>query len=460
MNVGLVVDHPKRDLPGIVLTAYELARRGVQAYIIPLYEQATDVPLLALDALIVNFARPANFALVEGYAAMEIPVFVLDSEGGVLTGNGANAPHMLAAYMKESGFSQLLVGYLFWGSRLREAFVAGSGMAAEKLHVTGCPRFDFCSPKWRDTLRYPREGYVLVNANFSLVNPLFTRSPEKERDTLVAAGWRPEYVEKMLSDMRRILQGFLADVVRLTWHHPQQQFLIRPHPFEKPEIYKRAFADCVNAVVDGSGNVLNAIHRATCVLHINCGTAIEAVMLGKLPVSLEYLNSEMMARHGPLPSQISYQAVSYDELSEVVERTAKLTRSFDFSGCYSRYIYPWFHHMDGGAATRIAEVVLSTISGRPRGVPSISSSLAASRKNSSRIQRAQAILNNLLGSLAVSRLRSATQPVRKEKRITLSAVSEQIRLLACHEGRPVPRVRHARHPISGFPLSSITVSYS
>jgi len=44
VRIGLVVDHPKRDLAGSVLLAYQLARRSASVVIVPMYEQAVDVP--------------------------------------------------------------------------------------------------------------------------------------------------------------------------------------------------------------------------------------------------------------------------------------------------------------------------------------------------------------------------------------------------------------------------------
>lgn len=457
MNVGIIVDHPKRDLPGIALIAYEFVRRGAVAHVIPLYDQATDVPLLGLDALIVNFARPANLALVKSYTDMGIPVYVLDTEGGVLTERGANSPAMLADYIRGSGFAQILTGYFFWGGQLRDAFVANSGMSAERLHTTGCPRFDYCSSKWRDTLKYDVEGYVLVNANFSLVNPLFSRSPEHERDTLIAAGWQPEYVGVMLRDMRQIMKGFLHEIVKVARDYPNKRFLVRPHPFERYQIYEHAFAGCPNVVVTGGGSVLNVIVHSTCVLHLNCGTAIEALMLGRLPVSLEYLNTEMMARHGPLPSQVSYSAHSYEELRDAVGQSEVLTSEFDFQGRYNRYVQPWFYDNDGGAAVRIADTVIASLLNRRSRRPSVLHSLVASRRFPSIPQLLQATLGNLFGSRAISGARVFCQPTRGEKQIPVNAVIQQINLLAGHEGTAAPRVKYAHHPVTGFTLASITI---
>src|ERR1043165_7968110 len=118
------------------------AARGIDVFLVPQYEQAVDVPLLGLDALVVNYARPTNREIVGDFARSGIAVYVLDTEGGVLAKDGPNAPDKIAAYVVDSGYAGLLAGYFFWGPVLRDAFAAAGVLPPDRLHLTGCPRFD------------------------------------------------------------------------------------------------------------------------------------------------------------------------------------------------------------------------------------------------------------------------------------------------------------------------------
>ena len=122
MRIGWVVDHPKRDLAGSVLAAYQLASRGASVAIIPMYEQGVDVPRLGLDTLVANYARAANLDLMRSFAAAGLALYVLDTEGGVLAAKGGNSPPAMAAYVRGSGYADILSGYFFWGDRLHAAF--------------------------------------------------------------------------------------------------------------------------------------------------------------------------------------------------------------------------------------------------------------------------------------------------------------------------------------------------
>jgi surface carbohydrate biosynthesis protein len=459
MHIGLIVDHPKRDLGGISLLAYQLAHRGVRVSIIPLYEQAVDVPLLGLDALVVNFARPANRDLVENYAAGGTRVYVLDTEGGVLAETGGNSPAALARYVRESGYGKLLAGYFFWGSRLHDAFLEDSGMSADRLHLTGCPRFDFAAPRWHPLLRFDRQGYLLVNANFPLVNPRFSPSPTHERDSMVRAGWAPDYVEGLLIDLRTVLEGYVDALRRLALDLSDQDILVRPHPFESEQFYRDAFADCPNVTIDGRGSVLNVIHNSACILHLNCGTAIEATMLGKLPIQLDWLNTERTANHAKLPSLISHRAGSLEELRAILNDLPAATDAFDFNGVYRQHIEPFFHQCDGMATTRVADVLMRDFArfGAKGGRYSISHALAGSRSRPSAGQRLKALVGTALGSHTAARLRLLTAPQRREKQIDPSKVNDLIGEIAQCDGDCRPQTRHARHPLIGTPLSTVSI---
>ena len=458
-RIGVIVDHPKRDLSGAVMMARALAERGWETALIPLYDQAVDVPLLGLDALVVNFARDVNSAMVRGYRDLGIPVWVLDTEGGVLAERGGNSPPSLARYVRESGYAKLLSGYLFWGSTLKCAFAEDSGMDPERLVVSGCPRFDFASPRWRSLLDYPRRDYILFNANFSLVNPRFSKSAEHEVATLAVNGWDASYVERLCADMRLVLQDFIETIRQVAEHFPDRHILVRPHPFERAAIYSERLADLPNVEVNGEGNVLNVLANAACLVHLNCGTAIEAILLDRLPISLEFINREATRGHSTLPSKVSFPVHSLDQLFETIKGLDGASRAFDFAARHRDHVEPWFGPNDGHAAERVAEAVTGAVQAAGTGKPSLMAALRSSRLSPRLAQIAQASIANLIGTRAWSRLRARVQARRADKLIDLAAVRQIAESLSA-SGGTVLATEHARHPVSGGRLSSILVRHA
>ena len=455
-SFGFILDHPRRDLPGAVTFAHAAVRRGCDAYLIPMYEQGTDVPLLQLDALVVNYARPANIDLVKSYTSEGLPVFVLDTEGGILTEAGTNTPERLGTLLRERGFDRTLAGYFFWGSRLRDAFIGRSGLPDDKLVVTGCPRFDYAAPRWRSALTHARRDFVLMNASFPLVNPLFVNDATIERAAVVSAGWDEKYITALTEEVAEAFHQFKAITARLARDLPGQTFLVRPHPFENHETYQREFAGLPNVVVDGAGSVLNVIANSTCMVHLNCSTAVEAVMLDKLPISLEYLNTPRMLGHAPLPSRISRQAKSYEELAEIVSRPQEHAAEFPFDEVHRASIYPWFHANDGAAAERVVDALLARLGPGPAPT-SVARSLAASRTSPRLSQRVQSLAANVVGSLATGTVRASVKGVRREKFFSASHVAQALAGLGAIDGAAAPRVKHARHPWTSVPLATVAV---
>jgi surface carbohydrate biosynthesis protein len=455
LSIGYIVDHPKRDLPGAVQFAHALLGRDCDAYVIPLYDQANDVPLLPLDALVVNFARPANLDLVRAYHGMGLPVWVMDTEGGNHTVAGSNTPLRQAQLLDERGFSPLLAGHFFWGQALRDVFAEHSSMPAVRLVATGCPRFDYASARWAGLLAPPREpGYVLVNSNYPLINPRFSGSLDVERAAMVSAGWEAGYVERLIADLHVAFRSFTEATAALAARLPGQRFIYRPHPFENHDFYRGRFAELPNVVVDGGGSVLAAIAHASCVVHLNCATAVEGMMLGKLPIALEYLNTQTLLLHAPLPSNISLHAIDFDHAVRCIENPAAAAANFDFAGRYDHFVLPWFHNNDGGAADRMADTLRAAVGPR-RWQRTLKAMLTGGRANVSVGQLLQGVMVAGLGSWLTSRARARVQIRRRDKLYAASTVADALAALARLERRPPPSVRHARHPWTGLPLSTV-----
>ena len=458
MRIGLVVDHPKRDLPGAVMLGYQLARRGVSVMLVPMYEQAVDVPRLGLDTLVVNYARPVNLDLMHSFAKAGLALYVLDTEGGVLAETGGNSPPAMAAHIRQSGYADILAGYFFWGNRLHDAFREAGTMKPEQLHLTGCPRFDFAAARWRALLDGEPRGYLLVNANFPLVNSRFTGTPGGEREAMVRSGWDGAYVDRFMADLKQVFTNYLAEIDRLAAARPDRNILVRPHPFESEDVYRNALARHANVVIDGTGSVLDRIRNAAAVVHLNCGTAVESVLLGKLPLQLEYLNTPTTAGHAALPARVSRPVASFEELLGAIDHIERETETFDFARVHAADIEAFFHLNDGQAAERVADVLTRTAGSR-RPYVWLLATVKGTRDKPSIGQIVKGAASAVLGSAVTERLRSRFNPARRDKRIEPIFVNTLLQRIATHD-RASPAqftARRAHCATTGLPLASIAI---
>lgn len=454
-RIAILLDNPKRDGRGVALLAYELQKRGACAYVVPMYQQGIDLPLIAPDWVVVNYARLNNKPLLEAYRALGARVAVMDTEGGILSESGLDSPDNWARTFRGSGLSSCVDHYFFWGERVRDAFAQHSGIPLDRLTVTGCPRYDLCAPKWRGMMDYKREGYVLVNTNFSAINPAFTDSDASEMAIFEQLGWGADYVQALFGELRAVFPRYLDAIAELADSQPDRCFLVRPHPFEDARLYEKRFKGLDNVVVDGEGDVLNVIAHADCVLHLNCGSAVETVLLGKIPISMEFLNTGTMRRHASLPSQLSCLATSMEDLSLLIRDAALRTARFDADSARAR-IEPWFHSIDGCASARVAEILAAAKSTRAQSKRSLTASLRGGWPQPSLGQLMQGLASQIFGSLGVAWLRSLARPGRRDKSLASNQLLGMLQGLVACEGNPMKlRVRHACHPHTGLPLASL-----
>lgn len=459
MKIGIILDNPKREIDGTLLIVYHLVRNGHEAFIIPMYQQGHDLPLLGLDGIVVNYARSSNLSFLRAAKELGLTVFVLDNEGGVLVEKNTKTPSNPSA-IRSTGVHAYIDHYMFWGRRQHDAFAQNGMFPDDRLHITGCPRYDVCSPRWRGLLEYPRCGYVLVNTNFCAINPLYTKTAQNERAAFLSVGWDSSYVEWLFDELRKTLSGYLETIAQLAQKHRDRFFVIRPHPFEDPDIYEKTYAGLTNVKVDSTGSVVNAIHNSTCVLHLNCQTAVETLLLDKLPVSMEFLNSEALRNHYPLPSQISYRARSNEELDSIIRNPDAYRSVYPSDSYYKEHIEPLFHLNDGDAARRAVDVLLAHTKIAParnlaRGYRlSIDACLDRPKIQ----QWLQGLLTNVVGSLIVSRLRNRFNPVRQTKYISVGLTESMLSKIAHHDGSGAAfRVSHARGAGLGLPLATLRI---
>lgn len=341
---------------------------------------------------------------------------------------------------------------------MRDAFLDMDALPEDRLFLTGCPRFDYYASAFAG-IELPRwHGHVLVNTNFPIVNPRFAADPEGDSDALLSVGFEEGYIRQLQNENRRVMSGMIDLVAQLASDLPDQQFILRPHPFERWEAYSDALGHLTNVTVDGTGPVLAALRGARAMLHLNCGTAIEALMLGIPPLAPEWLNSEFMVSHAPLPSKASRRVADYGELKELLA-SADPAAGFDMATSYAASAYPFFHANDGEARSRVADLLEAHVARRAeRPQLALAASMRGSHQKPGALQRLQGVLGNTAGSALVRDLRTAFQPGRRAKRFFARQVNEDLQRLAKFLKVARPGVANARHPIFGMPLSTIMVT--
>lgn len=359
-KIAIVVDNPMRDLYGNSLLAYQIAKKGYEVYLLPMYEQEFHIRRLKPDMVIVNYARTANANKIRAYHKAGIKVAVLDTEGGVFRCEYRD----LVDIVIKSGVMNYIDYYFLWGRRQTEAFKQVVHNNITQFILTGSPRYDFVDPRWERAVQKPDDfdSYVLCLMSFPIINPAFSSSKKElemlEKNTVDTS----DQIKKMEESLRKAFDGSIEIIKELARKYPDTVFVVRPHPFECPDIYIREFSDSANIYVRQEGNVSNWIKYSLFVLQLNSSTGIEAGFYNKKSISMEmFQNEEIMV---PAVVESSLRAKTHDELYELFDILINKKEDSRFnelikktSQSLNQIIDEWYYKIDGNAAERLSNAV-------------------------------------------------------------------------------------------------------
>ncbi|HEX7087907.1 MAG TPA: surface carbohydrate biosynthesis protein [Vicinamibacterales bacterium] len=353
-RVVLAVNHPDRDLAGLVLTALELCRRGVTCYLAPANMLEREVWALRPDLVLLHFARRGIDGFARQLAEAGIASAVLDTEGGVWESCDAYTELLwpdraLLAHVRP---------FCAWGPKLASHLTREGLFRADQIAITGCPRFDFYHPDWRHVLA-PADGdaapRILINTNFSMSNPRFVSPETNVANLRDVYGWDAARVEALLDAERRAIDAVIAMAGDLAREFPHAQIVLRPHPFENPGRYGELLA-LPNAEVNGRGPVQAQIARARVVIQRSCTTAIESGFAGVPTLSPQWFEAPFLM---PMAEEVSLPCDDYPMLRDAV--AAALSGTFVLPppqrAAIGQVTGDWFHTIDGRSHLRVSEAV-------------------------------------------------------------------------------------------------------
>ena len=218
-----------------------------------------------------------------------------------------------------------------WGEANAENWRAAPAWHGQPIHVTGNPRFDLMRPELRGFFDDERRALearfgrpLLVNSNFGSVNHFVRQHGLHEPGSISAerrlAGNTQErdFHDRLAGHRRRLFEAFLGALPALSRAFPARAIVVRPHPAENADTWRKAVVGLPNVEVLYEGNVVPWILAASVVVHNGCTTGIEANVLGTPVVAYRPWRDEELDL--ALPNQLSLDASDERELIERCER--------------------------------------------------------------------------------------------------------------------------------------------
>ncbi|MFG6150058.1 surface carbohydrate biosynthesis protein [Halobacillus sp. B23F22_1] len=259
---------------------------------------------------VLTNAKKAGHAIVE-----------LDEEGFIF--------HDPAIYLTErmnEAMLPLVEQIYCWGPHQREVIVNAYPACDARCFIVGNSRFDLLKKKYRplfkekaSLLKKQYGDFILVNTRFALYNH-FRGKKQPDKDSGV------EYIKKLYD-------AFLDMVKTLSKRNLSLNIVVRPHPSENAQSYRKEFSSFTNVYVRCDGQASDWIAASRVVIHNGCTTAIEASLLDTPVIS--YLPFQDDRYDVALPNKAGVVLTSLDEVLYCMDHKVKRSRT--------RFLTPFYH---------------------------------------------------------------------------------------------------------------------
>lgn len=221
--------------------------------------------------------------------------------------------------------------FFAWGDNQARAVTEKTPDSASKVRKVGNPRVDLLRAPYREIyreeanrLRAKYGDYLLFNTNFAAVNNIIGTehafmdskkrgkivTPEDEEHYWIFHRHRQTIFEKMIELVR-----FVSD------SYPTRRIVVRPHPSENHDTWRRVAEDLDNVDVAFEGSVIPWLMGASAVIHNGCTTAVEAFLLETPAIAYRPVIEE--GYEFELPNTVSVQARDPEEVREAINFVSK-----------------------------------------------------------------------------------------------------------------------------------------
>ena len=232
----------------------------------------------------------------------------LDEEGAVDFSNNIT---LLSRYARPLFLSADIV--FLWGRRqynLVEDNISDKG----RVFISGHPRFELLKKQYhvlyQDKVANIKSQYgdfILINTNMGYGNNILG-------DEYILTGYRDRYPNIQLRiDFDKKKFDTILSLVKTISEKTNKTIIIRPHPEENTMTYLNKLSDYKNIHVIYKGSVIPWLFAAEVMIHPDCTTGIESLLIGKKSISFlpkDYA-SDLVTK---LPLDASYKFTDQEKL--------------------------------------------------------------------------------------------------------------------------------------------------
>ena len=203
---------------------------------------------------------------------------------------------------------------------------------AHRLAATGNPRWDYLRPElssvYGDLAKKYRSEHgriILINTNIGETNSAKYRDSKQSTEKYISRGKLDptskadiEIWEQYLEFERNNFKSVVSLAPKLARKFSGHTIVVRPHPAENIETYRKLFADIGNIKVLFDGPAAAWIVASDVLVHTACTTGAEAYALGKPTINFETMPSRW--HNILLAGQLNLKASNEEEVLQLVSK--------------------------------------------------------------------------------------------------------------------------------------------
>jgi surface carbohydrate biosynthesis protein len=365
MHLILPIETKVRELHSKLYLAYEACRAGATVTTGEARAIRERLHVLPRGSFFLDKAVAPNRAeLFQTYRALGMRVAAWCEEGLSLVDPDAYLRHRIhpdALALTEMFFT--------WGPYQEDLIRNRYPDLSSRLCSSGNPRIDLLRPPLRHRFETEAEKVaeefprlLLMNTNYSLANHM--KGPDAFI-TLLKKGGKistPEeesFAREWAEHKKKLFNAFLELVPVLSRQFPDYAVVVRPHPSENHETYRKAFMPYPGVHVRHEGNVIPWLLASDVLIHNGCTTGVEAALLDRNVLAYCPYRSEQYDIH--FPNEISVQC---DTSEDVISEIRRMTKSE--SSQYNREsLQHYLHDIDGNGARKVVKALQAAASQKP-----------------------------------------------------------------------------------------------
>ena len=238
----------------------------------------------------------------------------LDEEGAIDFPDGSTLKSRYSKKLFDESSKVLL-----WGEYQFD-LLKKLNLPINKINITGHPRFELLKEKYHslynpevEAINKKHKKFILINTNFGFGNNI-------KGDDFVRKnyGGRIKRIEEIIA-FDKVKQEAYVNLVKRLSIESNDLIVYRPHPEENIDFYIKEFEGFKNVQVIFEGSVVPWLLASKVMIHPDCTTGIEAIMLGKKSISFlpKKTNKEIVTS---LPISISYNFNDLDKLIKFIDQ--------------------------------------------------------------------------------------------------------------------------------------------